>query len=698
MYISSRERKIIEILFQSEEDVTVKVIAEMLDVSERTIHRDLKNITGILSDYDLELVKRSGIGLRIIGTNQNKQEFLKALNNQTFSEFTSEERRAIILSSLLEAKEPTKLFTLANELNVTIATISHDLDQLEGELESFNLQLIRKRGYGVEINGEEIKKRAALSQIITTYIEPFKIVSLNQDISSKWESPSEVISSRLLGSVDPKKLFIIQNVVEKVRRELPHELADNSYIGLVVHLALAMERLQKGEHITFDTEYMDQIKETIEYSIARKIIQDLGKALSLDIPTDEIGYITMHLMGAKLQLSKNYFIEDSTMDIAVKANELIQFVSSNLSVDLTDNISLLNDLVAHLKPTVYRIKQGMPIKNPMLKVIKEDYLELFDLIRQGVSEIFNEMKIPDAEIGYLVLHFAATLLNKNDIRIHALVICSSGIGTAKILASKLLQKIPEIEQVENKSIFDLDELNLDDYEVIISTIPLSGIDREYIVTSPMLTDVEVQRIQKMIRKRKLQSKPKLYETPFTSGGNELRQDFIYNLKATQQYSEIILSLLEVFQVNAILEPTSMEVLNTICTELEALEIIRNKRVIHDKLIKREQISGLGIPNTSMSLYHARSDEVVKPCFRVYTLPNPILVRGMDEADMEINTILLMLAPENTSKEVLEILSYISNLLIQREENIRLFELGDEIKIKEFLTKQFQRFLKEKNLF
>ncbi|WP_047982692.1 BglG family transcription antiterminator [Ornithinibacillus contaminans] len=700
MYISSRERKIIELLVQVDGDIPVRDIAKTLDVSERTIHRDMKNVAEIVSNFDLSLSKQSGVGHRLIGTNQAKHDLKTAISTLSSSEFTSEERQAIILSTLLEAKEPTKLFTLANELDVSLATISNDLDQLETDMEAFNLQLIRKRGYGVEINGEEIKKRAALSQLITKYVEPFKFVALrNKENRSTLDSPSEMISRRLLESVDMKKLFVIQNVVEKARRELPHELADNSYIGLVVHLALAMERLQKGETISFDPDYLNQLSGTKEYEIASRIIHDLHLALMLDIPEDEIGYITMHLMGAKLQLSEHFFIEDSSMDMAVKATELIQFVSSHLEVDLTHQGSLLNDLVAHLRPTVYRLKQGMPIKNPMLDVIKDDYQELFDLIGQGVHTIFTDLKFPDAEIGYLVLHFAAALLNKKDIWINALVICSSGIGTAKMLASKLLQKFPEIKQVENKSMFDVPELDLNNYDMIVSTIPLSGMDGEYILTSPMLSDADIHRIKKMIRKRKLQTRAKALQTQ-SAGNVALEQnDFIHNLKATQAYAKIILELLELFAVYELPEKKSMEVLlHETCEKLEKTHVIQDKEQVIEKLVKREQQSGLGIPSTSIVFYHTRSAAVLKPVIQVYTLKTPLVITGMDQKDMVASTILLMLAPDNTSNEVLEILSFISNLFIQREESARVFETGNEGRIREFLTEQFQQFMKGKNLF
>src|SRR5699024_12871995 len=73
---------------------------------------------------------------------------------------------------------------------------------------------------------------------------------------------------------------------------------------------------------------------------------------------------------------------------------------------------LLKDLVAHLQPAIYRLKQQMSIKNPMVDQIKRDYPDLFALIKSGVQETFPDIDFPDEEIGYLVLHFGSALLQK----------------------------------------------------------------------------------------------------------------------------------------------------------------------------------------------------------------------------------------------------------------------------------------------
>ena len=60
-----------------------------------------------------------------------------------------------------------------------------------------------------------------------------------------------------------------------------------------------------------------------------------------------------------------------------------------------------------------------------------------------------------------------------------LVVCSSGMGSSKMLASRLEREIPEIYVRKIVSLVGLGEEDLNDYDLILSTIPLYLKDREY---------------------------------------------------------------------------------------------------------------------------------------------------------------------------------------------------------------------------
>ncbi|CAG9620220.1 BglG family transcription antiterminator [Sutcliffiella rhizosphaerae] len=698
MYITARERQILEILLSSEKEMTVKDLAKAIDVSTRTIHRDLKDVEDTIAQYQLSLIKKSGVGVQIIGEKENIEHLKLFLFNVDHNQYTAEERQTIILCTLLEAIEPVKLIALANELKVTIATVSNDLNKVEERLQPFkSLTLIRKRGYGVEIAGDETAKRRAMSKVITDNVDEYELLSLIRESIQK-KSQQDPISERLLGLVEKKNLHIVERTVDEINKELSYSIADSAYMGLVVHLALAMERILRGENITIDQAYLSQLQQTQEYKTAEKIIEKLEKVYQTTIPKAEIGYITMHLRGAKLRQDKEFFDEDTGMHDSVKARSLISYVEKRVHQSLSDNPSLLQGLVAHLGPALFRINQNMRITNPLLDRIKTEYSELFAIVNEGVDILFPDLDIPEEEVGYLVLHFGSVLLNIYQRKpLHALVVCSTGIGTSKMLATRLQKEIPDIKTCKNVSLFELNKMDLESYDLIISTIRLPEMDREYFIVNPILTESEVDKIKKYIYQKYKNKLMDITDTPLKKlSVQEFSKDQVIDtFKKMSIYANTISTLLDgFFLMKQQDEPSIKDALHALCHELMRSEIVTETEKVINELYRREELGGLGIPGTKLALFHAKSQAVIKPSFTIYSLDEACETRGMDQVNMDVHSVLLLLAPENAEKETLEVLSYVSATIIESDESIALFESQDP-SIGNYLATKLNQFFDEK---
>ena len=69
--------------------------------------------------------------MKLVGAYRDKQRLLEDLSRDSHVEYSADERKLLILCAMLETGEPIKLYTIANDLQVTTATISNDLDELE---------------------------------------------------------------------------------------------------------------------------------------------------------------------------------------------------------------------------------------------------------------------------------------------------------------------------------------------------------------------------------------------------------------------------------------------------------------------------------------------------------------------------------------------------------------------------------------
>jgi mannitol operon transcriptional antiterminator len=69
--------------------------------------------------------------------------------------------------------------------------------------------------------------------------------------------------------------------------------------------------------------------------------------------------------------------------------------------------------------------------------------------------------------------------------------------------------------------------------------------------------------------------------------------------------------------------------------------------------------------------------------------------GMDQEPMELRHLLLMLSPEGLSDEGLDVLSFISALIIENDESLTFFQSGDETLILSRLSSALDTYYKEK---
>ncbi|MCY9206244.1 BglG family transcription antiterminator [Bacillus atrophaeus] len=691
MYMTAREQKLMKLLLSQSRYVTVNEMAEAMQVSTRTIHRELKSIKPIMQRYNLTLDKQPGKGLKMVGSMEDKQKLLTDLSHEQH-EYSADERKLLILCSLLESQEPIKLYTLAKDLQVTNATVSYDLDELEEWISPFGLTLIRKRGYGIQLMGPEDAKRKIVGNLIVNRLDiQMFLEAVELNIKGKTDT-----SEKMFGVVSKGELLKMERVLFRLKEKTAYALSDSSYIALVVHLTFAMERIQLGETISMEAEELHTLKNTKEYSSALEIAGELEKAFGVTIPEAEVGYITIHLRSANRKYETEYKAQEIELEIALQTKRLIAFISEKIRMDLTENRSLYEGLIAHLEPAMNRIKEGMGIYNPMKEQIKRDYFLLYMAIEEGMEKSFPDMTFSDDEIAYLVLHFGSALeIKKEEAKIKALIVCSSGIGSSKMLASRLKKELPEIQSFDMSSLIELKDRDIGAYDMIVSTVPIPYENIDYIVVSPLLNEEDANQVKQYI-KRKI---PLILEKKRRPDNGRCKEtDIPDTLKTAEKmgrYLDSIQHILKNFTVNNIdTKPDDEPLPHQMFRLLEAEGLIHDAKKAAVCLLEREKQGGLGIPETGMALYHLKNEEIVLPFFKIYDLSKPYEVNGMDGKPLSMSRVLVMMAPADLPAEGSEILSAISSAIIESKESMKAFQNEGEQALYQRLNMLFHAWMKE----
>ena len=112
MGLSAREIRLIEVLLRHPGGLTAGGIAERLNVSTRTVHRDLQPASDFLGSHDLRLVRQSGRGMSVEGSSKAREQALEYLHEMGPVSLPPHERQLSLLSVLLTAEQPVKLRAL----------------------------------------------------------------------------------------------------------------------------------------------------------------------------------------------------------------------------------------------------------------------------------------------------------------------------------------------------------------------------------------------------------------------------------------------------------------------------------------------------------------------------------------------------------------------------------------------------------
>lgn len=674
MIVSNRQRRILEVLLNRQGGVTAGKLAEEVQISTRTIHRELLELDPILLDNELSLIKKSGTGIQVHGDSESLARFKQRLSQSETVIYSAEERKVLIICRLLEEMEPIKLFALASELHAAIPTISRDLDEIEPQLRKSGLELVRKRGYGVEIIGPERAKRHLIGFLAQEYLDESDLFSNSSEQSSPWP-----VTRQLLSMVYKDNFFIIEKLLWKLEEEGPIRLSETAYTRLLIRLSVAVTRMQRKYGIDPSERTESEAGERQEHPKLERFVE----SFDLVWPMEEKEYLQKLLDGVEENASATsaMLLDKYGLELAETAVEMIRAVTSRMDIPFNKDRSLLDGLVRHLGPVLERLREGEAIRNPLLSQIKKDYDYLFTVVRESVNEILRVVRVPDEEIGYLVMHFGAAverwrLFPRN---VRALLVCTSGIGSSKLLAIRIQKEIPQIELVGHYSWYEAARMPQDRYDLIISTVDLQVAPDRYIKISPLLTIEEAEKLRSYIWDITLSKPDDTSAIPQDDRGPWER------MKLMSVYTSKIVQMLGQFEVHQLdTEARSNDlraVLTAILARVSHKEDIQREEIIVEQLIKRENYGSQIIPDTSLALFHTRSEWVYKPIVSLFRLQAPLLLGG---GEAEVRQILLMLAPLELDRASLEVLSEVSAMLLQPE-MIRQLEQEEAGSIKAFIS-------------
>lgn len=637
--LTERQRLIIKDLLNINNPISTKELAKKFNLSIRTIRYDLEAIEYWLKTRNIILIKRPNVGIWL-DLKKREKDILKGeiiTTNRQISVLSKVERFHYILFELLKSIEPVTAEFLANELGVSRTTIMKDLKEVKQELNKYEVELRSKPRIGYRVIGNEENIRKLIGDILIENMSSQELLLIVSNIDKKTKN-NENSSFNIESLNNLSKQINIKDIKKAIKLSKETNdfwIPDSSYVSLLVHIAIAMDRLLKGQNIELSPERIDMIKDYKEYQIADEIGERLSEIYGVTVPEDEIANITLHLISSNLKLE--YLCQENIFDTKDKLSEvvdkMIKVMKEYVLLSEYSYDKLKIDLLSHLKLTLKKYELNIISDNPLLDQIKANYCDLFDIARK-MSEVFkteNNIELPESEIGYIALHLAAHIeISKQKKKKKALVVCTTGKGSAKILAMRIKNCIPQLDIVETVSMFELEDKHtlLNDIDLIISTVYLKSLDKPVIKVSPLINNIEINKIKSFINEEKSNIQLKEIQQ-----GNYMLESIMnvvdkYISREDKEKLKMELSYLTGFLVNNSNKPTKQIEISERFAQMNSLilvEIGEMLKEISEKIEVNSDISSLWgiVIHIVMSIYRWKAGKYYKEKdFQKYKKENP----------------------------------------------------------------------------
>lgn len=490
--LDERSASMLAYLQEKQDYVSVRELMGAFHISKRTVYYDMDKIDGWLRFNGMAPVERvRGAGFRL--PEETRSQLPAKAGNARVSQYylSRDERVAWLGLHLIHRTKPMFLHDMEQLLRVSRGTVLATLQQLRTELAAFGLDIAFHRKDGYEVRGNEKDKRTALSHMLSALLTH---MSWKQFVSRM----RGLVGANLYRSHFPHlgedRLSSVYDMIASGERAIGMELADETIVHLAALLLLSADRLAQGKRVTMDEEEKRALRKTPQFQAAVKIAQELEKLFGVPFPEDEICYMTVHLLAAKVNRLERESDDQETVRLREATGRMIDMFERLGCVYFQHREALEKQLFLHVKSAYYRIKYNLKTENPLTASIMEKYPEVFELTKKSALPLEELLGKPigDDELAYMAMHFGGWLRReqvKPVRRKSAAIVCVNGVSASRMLKIQLEQLFPAIDITAVLSLRDYEHFT-GKVDFIFSTVPLPNSEVPVFTVNAIMSDAE----------------------------------------------------------------------------------------------------------------------------------------------------------------------------------------------------------------
>lgn len=257
-----------------------------------------------------------------------------------------------------------------------------------------NMVFIKEQGVEKILLAKGIGFNKKFGDILEDNLEVDKVFSIED--KKNQENLKEVYNR-----VDGEFVAICEEALAEISEELGEELNETIHIGLIDHLAIAMKRLKNKEQINNPFIVEIETLYSVEFEMAKKIVNKLQDKYEIDFPEGEIGFITLHIHSAR-----NGKMLSNSIKYSYLSNKIIIYIEEKFNSKIDKRSLDYARFLSHVRFTIERVLTDTVLKNDLTEIIKKSYPVSYE-IAEGASKIIEETldkKVYDDEVAYIAMH------------------------------------------------------------------------------------------------------------------------------------------------------------------------------------------------------------------------------------------------------------------------------------------------------
>lgn len=514
--LTERQNEIIKLLNQYH-ILSADKIAKMLNVSTKTIRNEIHKINSSLNlNY---IISQKGTGYLINEQIQLEKEYASEQNIQY-----------LILKKILN-HDFYNFYELADELFISESNLQRYIKRVNEIIQKRNSSIkICRQQNQLYLNGTETEKRQ-----ITTYFLMNELNQYNFNLS---------MYQSLFLRID---ILELQKIITEFNNSHHLNLRDVEIISLVIHVALMLERVIRGNEIINEVDFVND-----EYNhLSIQFANILQIRYEIKLNKSEIKYLSLLLAGKVPSIEENDINE-----VKQFIQQLIIEINESFDVDLQQDSKFADNFLIHLIGLKRRITNHTFLNNPLIKELQKDFPVIYDMsvfIALKIQEFFSTQLYED-EIGYITLHLMGAI-ERLHTSLHKKIVLIYPFGQAGY--DYIVKKINHIHDLEIEiccqlSMFDAFQIKEYQPDLVISFVHIEEkVGYPIYVCHNLLLEEDIENIYNILKGNHTFKKNVFFEKELFHIYNDIenKEDVIHRLCESlyykgyvdQQYEGLVLA-------------------------------------------------------------------------------------------------------------------------------------------------------------